>query len=100
MKTYLTMALALGGLTVAPLSTFAAGLVPGSGADFYEAPKVQPAPKDRSDDAVTTGSTTTHSYSAPASRLRRGVNRTATETEAPHERPSVLVPGSGADFVQ
>lgn len=97
MKTLLTITVALGGLLAAPAATFAAGLVPGSGADFYEAPKVQTAPKVRSDDAVTTGSTRT--YSAPASSLRRGTNaQTATETDAPRVRPSRLVPGSGATF--
>lgn len=97
MKTYLTIAVAIGGLFAAPAASFAAGLVPGSGADFYEAPRVQPAPKVRSDDAVTTGSTRT--YSSPASSLRRNVDdQTSAETDSSHVRPGVLVPGSGATF--
>lgn len=98
MKTFLTLAVALGGLAAAPVASNAAGLVPGSGADFTPAPKVETVTRARSDDNMTTSSTRT--YGATRRLPVSAQQQKAEQDSTVHQRPSVLVPGSGADFSQ
>ena len=98
MKNTLTIAAGLTMLMAAPAASSAAGLVPGSGADFYESPVVVTTP--RSDDQLSTGSTRSYGSQAPARRSGADQKAKAEPDSSRHQRPSVLVPGSGADFVQ
>ncbi|MBP0616515.1 hypothetical protein [Jiella mangrovi] len=102
MKNSLAVAAMAGGLLFAPAASFAGGLVPGSGADFTPAPKVEKTTTYRDDDKISTGST--KSYGSQASSSSR---RTLTQQQSRAEndsgfvqRRAILVPGSGADFTK
>ena len=100
MKSFLTVAVAVGGMMSATVASQAGSLVPGSGADFTPGQTVQST--KTSDDSVKTGSTRT--YTAPrSSTLRRNAvdqKSKAEEDSGFTQRRSIIVPGSDADFTQ
>lgn len=96
MKNTLTIAAGLTMLMAAPAASSAAGLVPGSGADFYEPAAV--VTTTRSDDQLRTGSTRSYGSQAPVRRNATEQKTKALEDSGRTQRRSVLVPGSGATF--